>query len=77
MYDFDANGSFAGSLRAESELTIANVTLSNGWIVGHGTSVISCCFGGFGHIPHTGPPTRGWDTRREEEGGRRVHYLRR
>ena len=77
VYDFDENGSFAGSLRAESELNATDVPFSNGWIIGNGTSPISCCFGDVEHIPHYGPPTRGWDTRREEENDRRVHYLRR
>ena len=78
VYNFTVNGNnFAGSLRAVSELPVADVEFSNGYIVGDGTSVISCCFGDVGHITHTGAITRGWDTRREEENGRRVHYLRR
>ena len=77
MYDLDENGNLAGSLRAESELPVADVPFSNGYIVGNGTSPIDCCYSGFGHISHFGPPTRGWDTRRREENGSRVHYLRR
>ena len=80
VYDFNENedgNNFAGSLRAVSERPVADVEYSNGWIVGNGTSVIGCCFGGVGHITHSGAITRGWDTRREEEDGHRVHYLRR
>ena len=80
MYDFDENedgNNFDGSLRAESELPVTNVEFSNGCIIGDGTSAIDCAYNGVGHVPHTGPPTRGWDTRREEENGRRLHYLRR
>ena len=80
MYDFDENengNGFAGSLRAVSELPVTVVQFSNAWLIGDGTSPISCCFGGVGHISHYGGPIRGWDTRREEENGRRVHYLRR
>ena len=78
VYDFDANGTFDGSLRAESERPVADVEFSNGCIIGNGTSVINCAYGGVGHITHYGGNiTRGWDTRRVEENGRRVHYLRR
>ena len=77
MYDFDANGNLAGSLRAESELPAANVPFSNGWIVGNGTSPISCCQETPGFIPLNGPVTRGWDVERRQENGRTVHYLRR
>ena len=86
MLDFDESGSrnFAGSLRAVSELPVEDVPFSNGCIVGDGTSVIDCNFGGVGHIRHNdiyfntnGTITRGWDTIRVEENGRRVHFLRR
>ena len=79
MYDFDENNgnNFDGSLRAESELPVADVVFSQACIIGDGTSAIDCMFDGDGHIPHFGASTRGWDTRREEENGRRVHYLRR
>ena len=77
VYDLDENGDLDGSLRAESELPVADVPFSNGWIVGNGTSPISCCQETPGFIPLNGPVTRGWDVEREEETGRRVHYLRR
>ena len=79
MLAFDENGNFDGSLRAVSELPVADVPFSNGCIIGDGTTVINCSYGGVGHIPHNIVHiiTRGWDTRREEENGRRVHYLRR
>ena len=77
MYDLDANGTLDGSLRAESELPAADLGFSNGWIVGDGSSPISCCVDTPGFIPINGPPVRGWDVQREAEGGRRVHYLRR
>ena len=78
MYNFTVNGNnFAGSLRAVSELPVADVPYSNAWLVGDGTSVIGCCHADARHIAHSGPTTRGWDTRRETENGLRVHYLRR
>ena len=79
VYNFTENdgNNFDGSLKAVSELPVADVPFSNGYIVGDGTSVVCCGFGLVGHIPHYGASTRGWDTRREEENGRRVHYLRR
>ena len=77
MYDFDANGNLAGSLRAVSERRVADVRYSHGWIIGHGTTPIGCCGDTPGYIQRNGPPTRGWSARREEENGRRVHYLRR
>ena len=80
MYDFDENengNGFDGSLRAESELSATTVQFSNVCIIGDGTSAIDCMRNGDGWITHQGAITRGWDTRREEENGRRVHYLRR
>ena len=79
MYDFDENNgnNFDGSLRAESELPATVVRFSNGCIFGDGTSAIDCIFIGDGWITHQGAITRGWDTRRSEENGHRVHYLRR
>ena len=80
MFDFDVNengNGFAGSLRAESELPVTTVEFSNVCIIGDGTSAIHCMNGGVGNIVHYGASTRGWDSRREEENGRRVHYLRR
>ena len=79
VYDFDENSgnNFDGSLRAESELPVTTVVFSNACIIGDGTSAIDCMRNGVGHITHFGAITRGWDTRREEENGRRVHYLRR
>ena len=78
MYDFNENGHLAGSLRAESELSAADVPLSNGWIIGDGTSPISCCDETPGFIPvSVSYPVRGWDLHRVNEDGRTVHYLRR
>ena len=80
MYDFDENdgNNFDGSLRAESELNVTDVPYSNGCIIGDGTSVIDCMYKGVGYIPiYGGTTSRGWDARRVEERGRRVHYLRR
>ena len=77
MYDFDENGNLDGSLRAESELSATQVPFSNGWLVGDGTSPISCCHTTPGFIPINGPPVRGWNLQREYEDGRTVHYLRR
>ena len=79
MYDLDENNgnNFDGSLRAVSELPVTVVRFSNAWLVGDGTSVIGCCHADARHIAHSGPITRGWDARRREENGRRVHYLRR
>ena len=80
MYDFTENengNGFNGSLRAESELPVADVPFSNVCIIGDGTSAIDCMNEGVGHIQRYGAITRGWDSRREEENGRRVHYLRR
>ena len=78
VYDLDANGTLDGSLRAESELPAADVPFSNGWIVGDGSSPISCCRETPGFIPLNAlEPVRGWDVQRKAEGGRRVHYLRR
>ena len=80
VLDFDVNDGtdFDGSLRAESELPVADVEFSQVCIIGDGTSAIDCMFEGVGYIPHFGGTiTRGWDSRREEEEGLRVHYLRR
>ena len=79
MYNFTENSgnNLDGSLRAESELPVTTVVFSNVCIIGDGTSAIDCINGGVGHLPHGGPITRGWGTERVEEGGRRVHYLRR
>ena len=78
VYDFDENDgtNFDGSLRAESELN-STVRFSNACIIGDGTSAIDCMYQGDGWITPFGPITRGWDTRRAEENGHRVHYLRR
>ena len=77
MYDLDENGNLAGSLRAESELPATDVPFSNGWLVGNGTSPISCCNTTPGYIPLNAEVTRGWDIQRDTEDGRTVHYLRR
>ena len=77
MYDFDENGNLAGSLRAESELPTTDVPFSNGWLVGNGTSPISCCGNTPGFISIFASVTRGWNLQREYEDGRTVHYLRR
>ena len=80
MYNFTQNENgigFAGSLRAVAERNLTIVEFSNACIIGDGTSAIDCAFNGVGHITHTGAITRGWDTRRGEDNGRRVHYLRR
>ena len=79
VYDFDENdgSNFNGSLRAVAELPVTIVRFSNVCIIGDGTIAIDCANGGVGHILHYGPITRGWDSRREEENDRRVHYLRR
>ena len=80
MYNFteneDGNG-FAGSLRAVAERDLTIVEFSNACIFGDGTSAIDCMYQGDGWITHQGVITRGWDTRRAVENGRRVHYLRR
>ena len=79
MYNFTENNgnNFDGSLRAESERPATVVRFSNVCIIGDGTSAIDCMRNGDGNIPHDGGIMRGWDTRREEEEGLRVHYLRR
>ena len=81
MYDFEfvnSNSEFDKAMRCQSELMFVGDGRTYGCHVGDGDTPVPCTFPQQEYIRFSSGSdliTRGWSTRRENEDGRRVHYL--